>query len=69
MSKVGIDYELFKRKTLEASAVIAKAQGMNAVTEDFRSGFEKAMWEAREIFMRLEQEAEHKTATEEVSND
>lgn len=49
-------YELFKKKTLEASAVIMKATDMNALSNDFLNGFDKAMWEAREIFMRVEDE-------------
>jgi hypothetical protein len=47
-------YEDFKLKTLEAEKIIDKARDMRALTEDFAVGFRKAMWEAREIFMRLE---------------
>lgn len=50
-------YEDFKRLTIEATDTISKAHNMRAVSDDFVDGFAKAMWEAREIFMRLEDEA------------
>ena len=49
-----MEYEDFKRATIEASDIITKAKDMRAVSDDFENGFQKAMWEAREIFMRLE---------------
>ena len=51
-------YEDFKVKTIEADDVIRKAVKMRAVSDDFAEGFSKAMWEAREIFIRLSDEAE-----------
>lgn len=50
-------YEHFKRLTIEAEEVITKANDLRAVSDDFADGFHKAMWEAREIFMRLEGES------------
>jgi len=50
-------YEDFKRMTIEANEIITKARDMLAVSNDFAEGFHKAMWEAREIFMRLEDES------------
>lgn len=50
-------YDHFKRKTIDADEIITKAKDMRAVSEDFAEGFHKAMWEAREIFMKLEDEA------------
>lgn len=50
-------YEDFKVKTIQADQIITKAKGMRAVSDDFAEGFHKAMWEAREIFMRLEDES------------
>ena len=50
-------YEHFKRKTIDADEIITKAKDMRAVSDDFAEGFHKAMWEAREIFMRLEDES------------
>lgn len=55
MSKL---YDIFKAKTIEATGYIKKANDMRAVSDDFKDGFEKAMWEAREIYMRVEDEAE-----------
>lgn len=56
-------YDVFKKLTLEADEVITKAENMRAVSEDFAEGFHKAMWEAREIFMRLEDKPESKDIT------
>lgn len=50
------EYDQFKAETIKASDVITKAQKMMAVTDEFAEGFHKAMWEAREIYMRLEDE-------------
>ena len=59
-----MDYEDFKKSTIEADTYITKAKEMRAVSDDFADGFHKAMWEAREIFMRLEDESkESKDAT------
>ncbi|NCU38815.1 hypothetical protein EOL96_07240 [Candidatus Saccharibacteria bacterium] len=49
-------YENFKILTIEADDVITKAKDLRAVSDDFADGFHKAMWEAREIFMKLEAE-------------
>ena len=46
--------EDFNCKLIEAIDIINSAKDMQAVSEDFADGFTKAMWEAREIFMRLE---------------
>lgn len=51
-------YDKFKAKTIEATEVISKAHNMRALSDDFVDGFAKAMWEAREIFMKIEHEAE-----------
>ena len=51
-------YDKFKAKTIEATDIISKAHNMRTLSDDFVDGFAKAMWEAREIFMRLEDEAE-----------
>ncbi len=51
-------YENFKILTIEADEVITKAKDLRAVSDDFAEGFHKAMWEAREIFMKLEDESE-----------
>jgi len=51
-------YENFKILTIEADEVITKAKDLRAVSDDFADGFHKAMWEAREIFMKLEAESE-----------
>ena len=53
-----MNYEEFKVKTIEAVTTITKANNMRAVSDEFAEGFHKAMWEAREIFMRLEDERE-----------
>mgnify|MGYP003502321393 CR=1 FL=1 len=50
-------YENFKQLTLEADQTITKAKDLRAVSDDFADGFHKAMWEAREIFMKLEDES------------
>lgn len=47
-------YEEFKSETLKAHRIIFEASRMSVVSEDFENGFAKAMWEAREIYMRLE---------------
>ena len=47
-------YEDFKVETLNASKTIQHAQGMRAVSEEFQRGFDVAMWEAREAFMRVQ---------------
>lgn len=54
-----MNYKQFKQATLEADETITKAKDMRAVSDDFAEGFHKAMWEAREIFLRLEDEAAH----------
>lgn len=48
-----MDYEEFKDWTLAASKSITHARSMMAITEEFERGFNAAMREAREIFMRL----------------
>lgn len=53
-----MEYENFKQLTIEADEVITKAKDLRAVSEDFAEGFHKAMWEAREIFMKLEDESQ-----------
>lgn len=50
-------YEDFKRATIETDETITKAKDLGAVTDDFAEGFHKAMYQAREIFMKLEDEA------------
>lgn len=50
-------YENFKLLTIEYSEVITKAKDLRAVSEDFAEGFHKAMYQAREIYMKLEDEA------------
>ncbi len=50
-------YENFKSETIRADDVITKAKDLRAVSDDFADGFHKAMWEAREIYMRFEDEA------------
>lgn len=47
-------YDEFKKQTIEATDVVSKAHNMRALSDDFVDGFAKAMWEAREIFMRVE---------------
>ena len=47
-------YDEFKAETIKSTAVINKATEMRAISEEFREGFAKAMYEAREIYMRLE---------------
>ena len=49
-------YDKFKHDTISATNVINTAKNMRAVSDEFADGFSKAMWEAREIFMRLEDE-------------
>jgi len=49
-------YEIFKAKTLEAEAIVTKSEAMQIIDESFASGFHKAMREAREIYMRQEDE-------------
>ena len=46
-------YEDFKIETLNASKIIQHAQGMQAVSDEFRKGFDIAMREAREAFLRV----------------
>jgi len=53
-------YDKFKEKTIDASDVIRKAKDLKAVTDDYYKGFGDAMWEAREIFMRVEDESVEK---------
>ena len=57
-------YENFKILTIEADEVITKAKDLRAVSDDFADGFHKAMWEAREIFMKLEAESEEESTNE-----
>ncbi len=52
-------YEDFKRLTIQTDETITKAKDLRAVSDDFAEGFHKAMWEAREIFMKLEDEAQN----------
>lgn len=47
-------YEYFKLETITATKTISHSNKMRAVSDDFERGFELAMWEAREIFMRLQ---------------
>lgn len=49
-------YDQFKHNTHYATNIINTAKNMRAVDEGFAKGFETAMWEAREIFLRLEDE-------------
>ena len=49
-------YDKFKHDTIHAADIISNAKNMRAVSDEFADGFQKAMWEAREIFMRLERE-------------
>ena len=46
-------YEDFKIETLNASKIIKHAQGMQAVSDEFQKGFDIAMREAREAFLRV----------------
>lgn len=62
-------YEDFKIKTIEADTTITKANNMNAVSDDFAEGFHKAMWEAREIFMRLDNEIERMLAEPKIEKE
>jgi len=62
-----ISYDHFKAKTIEAQEVITKAKDMRAVSDDFADGFHRAMWEAREIFMRLEDDLGESEGTEQTS--
>lgn len=49
-------YDRFKEETIKAADIIEGARKMRAVEDEFAQGFQKAMWEAREIYMRLEDE-------------
>ena len=49
-------YDNFKAQTIDSTTAIQRAADMRAVSADFKRGFEVAMWEAREIFMSLEDE-------------
>lgn len=49
-------YDSFKAKTIKASEIITGATELKAVTDEYEKGFNDAMWEAREIFMRVEDE-------------
>lgn len=51
MSKM---YEDFKIETLNASKTVQHAQGMGVVSEELQMGFDIAMREAREAFLRVE---------------
>lgn len=51
MSKV---YEQFKQKTINAMDTINEASRLKAVNDEYARGFADAMWEAREIYMRVE---------------
>jgi hypothetical protein len=51
-------YEDFKRLTIESDETITKAKDLRAVSEDFADGFHKGMYQAREIFMKLEDKSE-----------
>ena len=53
-----MNYEKFKILTIEADEVITKAKDLQAVSDDFADGFHKAMWEAREIIIKLKAESE-----------
>lgn len=48
-------YEQFKKETLDADKVITRANDMRAVSDEYKRGFLAAMWEAREIYQRLEE--------------
>lgn len=52
-------YEDFKKETIAATTTIDRAKAMRAVSDDFAEGFSKAMWEAREIYMRLEDKSDN----------
>lgn len=52
-----MEYEDFKGLTIEADEIITKSNCIDAVSDDFAKGFHVAMREAREIFMRLEDES------------
>lgn len=54
MENARIKYEQFKQKTIEADVIVTKAHDMRVVSDEFTDGFHKAMREAREIFMKLE---------------
>lgn len=49
-------YDQFKHDTHYATNIINTAKNMRAIDESFANGFQAGMWEAREIFMRLEDE-------------
>jgi len=49
-------YDSFKAKTIKAAQTINDAVLLKAVSEEYSKGFADAMWEAREIFMRVEDE-------------
>ncbi len=49
-------YKQFKLETIKADEAIQHVYDMNCVSSDFAEGFHKAMWEAREIYMRLQDE-------------
>lgn len=51
-----MDYETFKRLTIESDEIITKAKDLRAVSDDFAEGFHKAMYQAREIFIKLKDE-------------
>ena len=50
-------YDEFKAETIKASNIITEAMKLKAVTEEYERGFRDAMWEARETYMRLEDQA------------
>lgn len=49
-------YDQFKKNTIDATQVITAANNLKAVSDEYTKGFNDAMWEAREIYMRLEEE-------------
>jgi len=58
------EYEMFKARTLEAETIVTKCEAMLVIDESFANGFHKAMWEAREIYMRQEDESTSLNPTE-----
>jgi len=56
-----MEYEKFKKLTIEADHIISRAKELRALSDDFVDGFHAGMWEAREIFMQLESESESAT--------
>ena len=51
-------YDQFKKNTIDATQVITAANNLKAVSDEYTKGFNDAMWEAREIYIRLEPKGE-----------